>query len=153
MTQNIKITVTAFIFHKDSLLLIKHKKTGNWLPVGGHSEPGETLDETLKREIKEEVNLDIRFLEDFEQSKDIPEDPSVKSLPKPFYIHVKESSKGRKMNFDFLCATDDITQLKILEDELDGHKWFTEDDIRNAEDLIKPIQILALRAFDVYHNL
>ena len=32
---------------------------GKWMGVGGHIEPGETPDQALVREIKEETNLDV----------------------------------------------------------------------------------------------
>ena len=56
------IVVAAWIFYEDKVLLIHHKKTGKWLPVGGHVNLGEHLLDALKREVKEEVNLDIDLL-------------------------------------------------------------------------------------------
>ncbi len=147
-----RITVTGFIFHNNKLLLIKHKKTGKWLPAGGHSEPGETLDETLRREIKEELNLEITFLEQFGYSRHMCEEPSTRELPKPFYIHVTDSAKGRKMNFDFLCLTADVGNIRILEDELEDYRWFTEEEIKTTTELIDPIRILASEAFATLNN-
>lgn len=149
---NLKITVTASIFHKDKLLLIKHKRTGKWLFVGGHAKPNETLDETLKREVKEEVNLDIKFLEEYKYYENMSFENNFKELPKPFYIHARNSKDHRKMNFDFVCIAKNIDKLKILEEELDGFKWFTKEDIKNSKELWDPIKILAIRAFDVYRS-
>lgn len=39
------------------VLLIKHKKLGLWLPVGGEMEPGETPLEAAQRELREETGL------------------------------------------------------------------------------------------------
>ncbi len=41
------------------LLLEKRTDTGDWCTPGGAIELGETLEDALKREIKEETNLDI----------------------------------------------------------------------------------------------
>ncbi len=41
------------------LLLEKRTDTGEWCTPGGAIELGETLEEALKREVKEETNLDI----------------------------------------------------------------------------------------------
>ena len=46
------------------LMLYRNKKEndineGKWMGVGGHLEPGETKDQALIREIKEETNLDV----------------------------------------------------------------------------------------------
>ena len=42
------------------LLLERRSDTGEWCTPGGAIELGETLEEALRREIKEETNLDIR---------------------------------------------------------------------------------------------
>ena len=59
-------TVLAYIEIKGSyLMLYRNKKDhdineGKWVGIGGHLEKGETPDIALKREIKEETNLNIR---------------------------------------------------------------------------------------------
>ena len=53
--------VAGYIFHKKKVLLIHHRKLDLWLPVGGHIEKDETPDDALRREIKEETNLDIEI--------------------------------------------------------------------------------------------
>lgn len=54
-------TVGALIFNpKKKILLIKsHKWEGKYMIPGGHIELGEKIEDTLKREIKEETGLDI----------------------------------------------------------------------------------------------
>jgi 8-oxo-dGTP pyrophosphatase MutT (NUDIX family) len=54
----------AFIVHPDKarVLLVKHKKLGMWLPVGGHIELDEadkSPDDALIREVREETGLSI----------------------------------------------------------------------------------------------
>lgn len=57
---------------KNEVLFIKNKKWGDtWNIPGGHIEIGETGEETLKREIKEETNLDIDNVEFFMYSDGI----------------------------------------------------------------------------------
>jgi len=46
----------------DSLLLVDHKKAGLWLPSGGHDEPDEHPDATVRRELWEELQLPAHFL-------------------------------------------------------------------------------------------
>ncbi len=58
------IRCQAAIIYEDNILLVKHKnhKTQNiywWLP-GGCIEKNETKKECVKREIKEETNLDVK---------------------------------------------------------------------------------------------
>ena len=60
-------TVGALIFNPtgELLLLKSHKWHGMYVVPGGHVELGETLEEALRREVKEETNLevyDIQFI-------------------------------------------------------------------------------------------
>ena len=62
-------TVLAYIERNDEyLLLFRNKKKndinlGKWIGVGGHIENGETPEQALIREIKEETNLDVNSFE------------------------------------------------------------------------------------------
>lgn len=60
-------TVLAYIFNdKDEILMLYRNKEendineGKWMGVGGHLEKGETKDDALIREIKEETGLDVK---------------------------------------------------------------------------------------------
>lgn len=70
------VAVTAFIKNKtgDKFLVVKRGKNeiaypGKWAFPGGKLEKGQTILETLKREVKEEVGLEIekckKFLDDY----------------------------------------------------------------------------------------
>ena len=48
----------------DKVLLVDHKKAELWLPPGGHVDPGEDPKETVRREAKEELGMDVEFLFD-----------------------------------------------------------------------------------------
>ncbi len=43
---------------QDRLLLIRRTDTGDWGVPGGTMEPGETIEETARRELREETNLE-----------------------------------------------------------------------------------------------
>ena len=59
--EKIEIAVAALIFNKDNqVLLIKRKDNSYWALPTGRMERGETLEEAVIREIKEELNLKIR---------------------------------------------------------------------------------------------
>lgn len=148
----IKTTVTAFIFHQDKVLLIKHKRIGKWLHVGGHVEEGEALDEAVRREVKEEVNLNVEFIEEFGYLKNLDIGNGFKELPKPFYVHVRDSNdkNHRKMSFDFVCVASNIKPLKIQKDEIDGFQWYSKSELKKSKELYEPVKILALKAFKVY---
>lgn len=46
----------------DGCILLQQRKDGTWGLPGGLLEPGESLEETAVREVKEETNLDINTL-------------------------------------------------------------------------------------------
>ena len=60
----IRIRVCGILVKNNALVLIKHNGIGNtgylWAPPGGGLEFNEKIEDALKREFKEECNLDIR---------------------------------------------------------------------------------------------
>ena len=62
-------TVLCYIKYEDKyLMLFRNKKVndpneGKWMGVGGHIEEGETPDEAMKREIREETGLIVTSFE------------------------------------------------------------------------------------------
>lgn len=98
-----------------------HKKSGLWLTNGGHIEIGETLRETLKREIDEEWGLKY---EDFE----IPEPALLTICP----IDNPEKQKCRE-HFDiwhFIPVNKNAfhPSAEKLAEEFHEAKWFSFDD-------------------------
>jgi 8-oxo-dGTP diphosphatase len=59
---SIRIRVAALLIEEKKILFIAHKKDNfvYWLLPGGGVNPGESLEEALKREIKEELDIDIK---------------------------------------------------------------------------------------------
>jgi len=54
---NYDFAVSAFITHKERLLLLSHKKLNTWINVGGHIEANEDLEMALWREVLEETGI------------------------------------------------------------------------------------------------
>lgn len=46
----------------NEVLLVDHNRAKLWLPTGGHVEPNEHPKETVKREVREELNIEAEFL-------------------------------------------------------------------------------------------
>jgi 8-oxo-dGTP pyrophosphatase MutT (NUDIX family) len=47
------------VLDEDHVLLVDHRNAGLWLPTGGHVEPDEHPRETVRREIREELGIDL----------------------------------------------------------------------------------------------
>lgn len=58
-----KVVVGCFILNdKHEILLVRsYKWAGKWVVMGGHIEWGETIAEAVKREVQEELQLEVVF--------------------------------------------------------------------------------------------
>ncbi len=64
-----KVVALAVIFHKDKILIGRKRfgehpmnLGGKWHVIGGKVEEGETEEEAVKREVKEETGLDVKVV-------------------------------------------------------------------------------------------
>lgn len=90
------------------LLVKSHKWFDNYTLPGGHIELGETMQEALKREVKEEVGLDVEVVEFLTMQEAI--------YAKEFY------KKKHFIFFDFLCRVGD-QQVTLDQDEIQDYIW------------------------------
>ena len=103
-------TVGALIVNKEGkILLVKsHKWFDKYTLPGGHIEVGETMIEAVKREVKEEVGLDIQV---------------GHHLLMQEAIFAPEFYKKRHFIFiDFACRSEN-DQVKLDQDELQEYLW------------------------------
>ncbi|MBQ0928630.1 NUDIX domain-containing protein [Saccharopolyspora endophytica] len=56
-----ELIARALIRHNTRLLLVREKGKSWWFLPGGHREPGEVLEEALRRELLEELGADARL--------------------------------------------------------------------------------------------
>lgn len=107
--------VHAFCFHKGKLVIVYDTKRQRWTPPGGGVEKGESIEEAVAREVKEESNMRvvrqhlIGFQDISEPTRTVTQTRSV-CIVEPLG--------------DFITDPDgDITEIKLI-DPKDYKKYF-----------------------------
>jgi nucleoside triphosphatase len=112
--KGIEIVSSSIIENDGKILLARSPKwTNKWTLPGGHIEPGETILEAGKREVKEELGLNAT---------------PVKIINFGELINSKDFHRpAHFIYFDILFDIED-TNVKLLEEELSDYGWFTIDE-------------------------
>jgi 8-oxo-dGTP pyrophosphatase MutT (NUDIX family) len=141
------LVVAGLIFWNDKVLLVHHVKLDLWLPVGGHIDENETFDQALKREIKEETNLDVELLE---YSGLKPHNHVKQVLALPFDINVHSVGDHYHCCAFYLCKALNPEELKTNERELKGVGWFSKEELDkvkledyNKEQILKAFELIS----------
>lgn len=141
--------VGVFIFNNSKVLLIKHHKLGIWIPPGGHIDQNETPDNAVIREIKEELNLDIKILNE----NNLPVVDKVKeNLATPFHVDLHSVGDHDHVGFYYIAEVDGLDNIEKSEKEIDDYKWFTEGEIKQS-DILESTKLKTLKAFEIYKTL
>lgn len=122
------------------VLIIKHRRLGTWLPIGGELEPGETPLEAAAREMREETGLVGRF-------------PALAGaldgVPAGLlgYEEHQAGSKGTHLNFVFVCDVAPGAEV-VANDEFTAFRWVTRGQLDEVESPLNVRQfgVLALAA-------
>ncbi len=107
--------VHAFCFYGDKLVIVYADKKGYWTPPGGGIEPGETYEEAVVREVKEETNMKV-LCQQLIGFQDIYEPDRIVRQTRSFCTVEPYG--------DFISDPDgDITEIKLIDPE-DYKKYF-----------------------------
>lgn len=127
-------TVGALVFNpqREVLLVKSHKWRGKYVMPGGHIELGETMEEALGREIKEETGLviyDIEFICFFE------------------FVYGEGFYKKKHFIFFDFAARTDSTEVRLNEEHQD-YIWTSLDKVGNYN-----VEKYTLRAIEKYKKV
>ena len=107
--------VHAFCFYGDKMVIVYSDAKGYWAPPGGGVEPGETYEEAVIREVKEETNMKV-LRQELIGYQDIYEPDRIVRQTRSFCI---VEPMG-----DFLVDPDgEVTKIKLI-DPRDYKEYF-----------------------------
>jgi nucleoside triphosphatase len=131
----------AFIVNNEGkILLARGKKFENKYTIaGGHIELGEKIEETLRRETKEETNLDIEVIEPISVEEEI----FLKKYPGEEHL----------IFINYLCKySGDGSDVKLADDEFDGDfVWAAPEEALKLK-LAPKIDVLIKRYIEYFKN-
>lgn len=109
-----RFAATGYIIFNNRILLIKHPKLGVWLPVGGKVDEGESPGECFKREVREEVGLDVEIIKLFEHSRKVGDHQ---------YLQLEDVKDFFHLDFIYYAkaSTDKVTLIEKIKEA----KWFS----------------------------
>lgn len=124
------------------ILLVRHKWKNIWVMPWWHIENKENIYDAIKREIKEELWVNIKIL----WNKLWLDVDSVKEMPLPITIYKidyinKKWQKEKRLEYIFLAKIKD-TIITTQIDEIEEYKWFDKCEIENLENTFEQIKKL-----------
>lgn len=103
-----RVSVSALIFEKERVLLAHRRAIDWWNLPGGAVDPGETVDEALRREVREETGLEVEV----GQLVGVYSKPLKQEVVLSFCCHVIGGVLGA-----------------IADDDIDGNRYFSVHDL------------------------
>lgn len=126
---------TGYIYdrHADGFLLILHKKSGKWLPPGGHLVEGEEPHKGVLRELFEEIGVPGRIID----LLDVPKvgTQAIAQLPSPFCILREKIVSGieceEHIHIDFVYVVEiNLSEpLDLCSEEVSLAKWVSSENM------------------------
>ncbi len=119
--RGIEVIVGTYIINdKNQVLLFQSPKWDNeWTICGGHIEVGETIEEATKREVKEEINVDVELIDTLAVGNFFAHPPKFKRDAHFIYIDSVAKIVSGEMKLD-------MTEITFA-------KWFDVNDALKLE--------------------
>lgn len=126
-----QFSVSAVILDADRVLLVRHRRLGRWMYPGGHLEPDEDPVDGLRREIREELNIEIALVD-----RPPVGHTAVKVLPAPFLMLAFDTTESarvrRQIDMVYVCRSLGGTPVP-QDSELSGYAWVRVDEVATLD--------------------
>ncbi len=132
---------TVFVVDRGRVLLLWHRKLRMWLPPGGHLAPHELPDEGAIREVREETGLEVELVPGRRRVG------PVTFLAPPRAVLLEPIEPGHE-HIDLIYFARVVGGTFRTNDESEGHRWLTAEEVRAADDVAEDVRELALRALE-----
>lgn len=110
-------TSSAIILDGDAVLLAEHRESGLLVCPGGHGEPGEDAVQTVVREVRAKLGVDVEILGGASFAH-----PAVRAVPTPFAIIEVQQSDHQHVDHIYVCRPQTMEPRTSPED-VDGCRW------------------------------
>lgn len=128
--ENPAATTLAMVVARDELLLVRRAqapRAGLWDTIGGFVDPGETAEECVRREVREEIGCALGPL-----------------VPLGTFASTYGETGRRTLGIAFACALEDGADLRLT-DENDAARWFPVDALpelafRDGDDAVRALR-------------
>jgi 8-oxo-dGTP pyrophosphatase MutT (NUDIX family) len=136
------LTASVFVFSKQQgqwrIALIKHKKLKKWMIPGGHVESFENPEETARREVREELGIDIKLFsfKDKDSFTGNYSDARVIRLPELMVEELipKSGSEPEHIHIDCLyLGISDQLNFASLEFDDNSLKWCSQEELGSLD--------------------
>ena len=146
--EKIDFTADVFVVHNNKVLVRRHDKYDKWLAVGGHIELDENPNQAAIREVKEEVGLDIKLVDERPQFN--TERNEYTELISPRYMNIHDINPTHQhISLVYFAKSDSDEVVDEGREKSKGCKWFTKEELeKNEEGLSESIRFYALKALE-----
>ena len=135
------ITACVFLYKNGKLFSAKRSNGLKFLPgkyelVGGKIEFGETIEEGLKREVREELHIDVE-------------------IENPFYVFTYVSEGGKKHSVEivyFAKAAHPNQSIRLNAKDHSEYAWITENEVDVYFPMDDPERLAAKKGFAYYRK-
>lgn len=138
-------TVEVFVVKNNNVLLRKHDKYGIWLSVGGHIELNEDPNEAAKREVKEEVGLDIELVPTT-RLLDIENESYGHLIPPAFINRHKINENHEHVTLVYFAKPKNENIVENEKEKSGGIKWLSWEDLENSSEIKDTVKEYAKEA-------